>query len=73
MREADLNSSALVQEALAKIREWAAETRPLLSEPDPGMEWQVSIDPPTSTDLDPKTNTLQLRYEWVLVDVGSAP
>lgn len=59
----------LVTDALARIREWAAETRPQLSEPDPGKEWQVHIDLPLSTDYDPVKNTLNLRYEWVLVDV----
>lgn len=59
----------LVADALAKVREWAADTRPGLSDPDPGKEWQVYVHPIAFEDLDLKTNTLKLRYEWLLVDV----
>lgn len=59
----------LVAEALEKVREWAADTRPTLSDPGPGKEWQVYISPIAPEDLDLKRNTLKLRYEWLLVDV----
>jgi len=65
--------AAIIEEALAEVRAWAAETRPLLSEPEPGKEWQVYLHPITGQDFDTDANTVKLRYEWVLVDVASVP
>lgn len=64
----------LYQAAIGDIRAWAARTRPLLSEPPEGQQWQVYIHPLTEDDIDLTSddNTLKVRYEWVLVDVASA-
>lgn len=63
----------LVQRGMSVIREWAARTRPTLSDPPEGQEWRVAIQPFTVDDLDPDTGELKMRYEWVLVDVESVP
>lgn len=59
-------------DAANMIREWAAKTRPTLSDPPEGQEWRVYLHPFTEDDLDPETGELKMRYEWVLVDVASA-
>lgn len=62
----------IVQRGMMAVREWAARTRPTLSDPPEGQEWRVYIEPFAVDDLDPDTGELQMRYEWVLVDVESA-
>lgn len=62
-----------ISHALAGVREWAARTRPLLSDPPEGKQWQVYVHPITEDDVNLADNTVQLRYEWVLTDVPSAP
>lgn len=67
------DAATIIEEALAEVRAWAAETRPHLSEPDEGMEWQVYLHPITGEDFNTDANTVKLRYEWVLVEVASVP
>ncbi len=62
-----------LQAALRGVREWAERTRPTLSEPPEGKEWRVYLHPFTDEDVSLADNTVNLRYEWVLVDVESAP
>jgi hypothetical protein len=60
-----------VQEAVQKVRDWAAATRPLLSDPPEGQEWQVHLHPFTGEDFNSDTGEINMRYEWVLVVVPS--
>lgn len=60
-----------VTAATDMIREWAARTRPHLSDPPEGQEWRVVVHPLTPEDVNLETNEVNLRYEWVLVPVPS--
>lgn len=70
------NVNAMLHEAANKamlqVREWADRTRPLLSDPPEGKQWQVYLHPFTGEDFNEDDNTVNMRYEWVLVDVPSA-
>lgn len=65
------NVNRLVREAVQNVQEWAARTRPLLSDPPEGQEWQVYLHPLTESDILTDRDEIKMRYEWVLVDVAS--